>query len=112
MNLLDSINGSYFELAVTLRDQNVKSLDDYLAKFKNRPKHVDHLLDDLAQTRLESVEPLVKKVISKRSESNSLQGIYKQQKLNSDIYLAKFEKSKNICALNCGTTELGKFYII
>lgn len=107
-NLIESINGSYFELVTSVRDKHLKTMNDFLTKIQDRSTHLGHILDDMVQTRTGQIEPLVKELIYKLPEINSLKTKHNENMNTSKMLLEKFEKSKKVCALNCDETEFSK----
>lgn len=87
------------------RDHYLKELQDFYQHLVDRPVHLLHILDGIANTRY-NLEPKVNDVVVEIRESDILLQKYNDYSEHADELFKKLEKLKRICQINCDNEDI------
>ncbi|XP_031768525.2 uncharacterized protein LOC113521442 [Galleria mellonella] len=100
LQIYKSINDSYYDTAIDVRNQNIQEIKIFQSWFGDRPQHLKHILEELARSR-QAIEPLVAEISSALQEYPYLQMKFKEKSDRATEILENLNTQKQICKLTC-----------
>lgn len=107
-NVTEVIKSSYHTKAVEIKDKHLNALESFMEKFRNRPKHLKHILDAIAKNR-QNLEPAVNKLVNYLEKYPTLEKNYNTTLAQKIKLQEQYDKIKKICDLNCGKKKSKSF---
>lgn len=99
-NILPNISNAYKNIAIKARNALLKEFNEFKAKFDERPDHLNHVLDDMEDTRKQKITPLVKTAAATLQEFPAVEEDFNMIFNKATKMLDNLDKQKKICDLN------------
>ncbi|CAH0584328.1 unnamed protein product [Chrysodeixis includens] len=105
LELEANLQSSLLPEAEEVRDHYLSELKEYYQHLVDRPAHLIHIMEDIANTR-HRLEPTMNDLVDKIYESDVNIQKYNDYSEQADTLLKKVEKSKKICQINCDHDDI------
>ncbi|XP_046968872.1 uncharacterized protein LOC124536386 [Vanessa cardui] len=101
----EQLSEAYKSQAAEVRDKYIQDLKQFIEWFQNQPEHLKHVLDGLAQVRIQYIEPNVNKIAGLLKTYPQLANVFSEKKDKLRKLINRLKRYETMCSFNCGEIE-------